>query len=391
MGAWSVFQRYSAKFSTLSCSLRFGFTLVELLVVIAIIGVLIALLLPAVQAAREAARRSMCTNHLKQIGIAVHNFHDTQTGLPPISVGGAAHEDSGRASFWVLLYPFMEQNALYDSVANAVLGTTKGFDIILCPNGKGTDTTTTWWGTMPKEQKDGFASVSMYRCPTRRGSSQSLFDDSSAAENMRGPLGDYAVVVRSKNVNSASSAWHGHISHSYPATSITGQFGATRVALLAASGNYNTWQPRDTMAWWSDGASNQLVIGEKHIPTGKLGISKGTDASDAIVDATATADATYLATGRYRCGASRCIAARRTLSKPYEGETENAVNIGHTNTGDPVFSTDHVGYYGFGSWHDGICNFLFGDGSVHGVRVTTPYTILIPLGDVSDGKSVTLP
>jgi prepilin-type N-terminal cleavage/methylation domain-containing protein len=82
-----------------------GFTLVELLVVIAIIGILIALLLPAVQAAREAARRTACQNNLKQLGLALHNYHDTVRLFPPSSAGG--HN-------WApFLLPYVEQENLY--------------------------------------------------------------------------------------------------------------------------------------------------------------------------------------------------------------------------------------------------------------------------------------
>jgi len=86
-----------------------GFTLVELLVVIAIIGVLVALLLPAVQAAREAARRSSCSNNLKQIGIALHNYHDTHLTFP--------FGWSNRGQGWsALILPQIEQGPLYDTL-----------------------------------------------------------------------------------------------------------------------------------------------------------------------------------------------------------------------------------------------------------------------------------
>jgi prepilin-type N-terminal cleavage/methylation domain-containing protein/prepilin-type processing-associated H-X9-DG protein len=98
-----------------------GFTLVELLVVIAIIGILIALLLPAVQAAREAARRMQCSNQLKQLGLALHNYHDTHKSFPPRGQGTTGSSDyatnnAGRASAFIALLPYIEQTAMYNRI-----------------------------------------------------------------------------------------------------------------------------------------------------------------------------------------------------------------------------------------------------------------------------------
>jgi prepilin-type N-terminal cleavage/methylation domain-containing protein/prepilin-type processing-associated H-X9-DG protein len=112
---------------------RRGFTLVELLVVIAIIGILVALLLPAVQAAREAARRMQCTNNEKQLGLALHNYHDTFKSFPPRKGGttctfaGTARNtcNGGRLSAFVPLLPFMEQTPLHQAIqAGDPAGTT---------------------------------------------------------------------------------------------------------------------------------------------------------------------------------------------------------------------------------------------------------------------------
>lgn len=97
-----------------------GFTLIELLVVIAIIAILIALLLPAVQQAREAARRTQCKNNLKQIGLAIHNYHDTSLQFPPALINSGRSTGANKYNFnlnhtgWTMLLPYMDQAPAYD-------------------------------------------------------------------------------------------------------------------------------------------------------------------------------------------------------------------------------------------------------------------------------------
>lgn len=91
---------------------RKGFTLVELLVVIAIIGILVALLLPAIQSAREAARRSQCSNNLKQLAVALHNYHDTHKTFPPAVTG-----DGRRATWFPRIMPYIELSSVADEIS----------------------------------------------------------------------------------------------------------------------------------------------------------------------------------------------------------------------------------------------------------------------------------
>src|SRR5437867_8683736 len=127
-----------------------GFTLVELLVVIAIIGVLVALLLPAVQAAREAARRQSCLNNLKQIALACHNYHDTWQKLPAGAEGGVSTNVDDGFGWGLAILPFIEQKALFEQIN---------------PNGQG--------GALGAYQRannrpipGGETSLKVYRCPS---------------------------------------------------------------------------------------------------------------------------------------------------------------------------------------------------------------------------------
>jgi len=140
------------------CPKRRGFTLVELLVVIAIIGILIGMLLPAVQMVREAARRTSCLNNLKQLGIAVHNYHDTKSFIPP------SRPADDFLTWPVFLMPYLEQTNLYE-----------GFEV----------------DRLYQDQDPDIVQVGMQVmfCPTRRGIEVSEFETNG--EHV-GACGDYA-------------------------------------------------------------------------------------------------------------------------------------------------------------------------------------------------------
>lgn len=148
---------------------RSAFTLVELLVVIAIIGILVALLLPAVQAAREAARRASCTNNLKQIGIALHLYHDTNRTFPP---GWIAQHPASNKAYWLgqpgwgwgaRLLPFLEQGNVSDDLIDFNLPMTDAahakvrstvINTYLCPSDPGPPVFLLEPGSMPTPSYD---------------------------------------------------------------------------------------------------------------------------------------------------------------------------------------------------------------------------------------------
>ena len=375
-----------------------GFTLVELLVVIAIIGVLIALLLPAIQAAREAARRMQCANHLKQIGIGIHNFHDTMSGLPPNGIG------INRASFWLFLYPFIEQSPLYEKVVER--GFENGFN-----NG--------WWGYSAapngalgenaEEIRKQFGSVPIYRCPSRRGGGPLYVPGATfvvATGNVHpGPQIDYAIVMaydydlrvadEDRTGSWMSENWGYHWQDNW-GDNLNNFFqpfrGPFRMFLSKSqSADHATraryWGCRDTFAWLQDGTSNQFLVGEKHVQLNFLNQCNDADGNN-YTDCGYQVVGQMRSTPMARCFAMRFSGGTMDLVTPANVNFDYWVPIARPNE---YATNSNIGRRAFGSYHPGVCHFLFGDGAVKGIGVTTPVQeILLPLSIVNDGKAVSI-
>jgi prepilin-type N-terminal cleavage/methylation domain-containing protein/prepilin-type processing-associated H-X9-DG protein len=191
---------------------RRGFTLVELLVVIAIIGILIALLLPAVQAARESARRTQCTNNLKQLALGAHSFHDTKKFMPP------GRLDTDYLTWAVVMLPYIEELNYYQQWDEKML-----------------------YSAQPvRVTRRG---VNAYFCPSRRSPDQFFSND-----NPSGGLSDYAACAGTGTGDGVNAN------------------GVMIAATVTKNGNLiTTWRGSVTMASIKDGTSNTVLIGEKHI------------------------------------------------------------------------------------------------------------------------------
>ncbi|MEW4455526.1 DUF1559 domain-containing protein [Bremerella sp. JC817] len=337
--------------------LKKGFTLVELLVVIAIIGVLVALLLPAVQQAREAARRTQCVNHQKQFGAAIHNFHAAYNGMPPATTGNTG------LTLWAILLPFLEQRTLSDQLDMEASG---GVDA--CTNavhiGADAAAASSLNFNLLKE-----ARISLFACPSRRAASD-------AVNNYNVPTGDYAVII------AGPQKW---LFWSSPDT----QQQALRVARAPGDTNLinisngpvsapvdfpnRGWRPRDDFSWVNDGLSNTVVIGEKHVtPKYMNKCCKNNHGPE---------------------GRDGYIFWNRSNGRGGYGEywLAGSVNLGLARSAREGEELNVSSAPALGSWHPGVSNFLAADGSVRNLSVTIDPAVLIALGTANRGEVISLP
>ncbi|QDU76320.1 Fimbrial protein precursor [Bremerella volcania] len=339
-----------------------GFTLVELLVVIAIIGVLIALLLPAVQQAREAARRMQCSNNLKQMALATHNYHDVHLQFPPghVAESNTPNGWARRGSWMVRILPFIEQKAAYDQSQ--------------LPGGGLDNHSAGWaapllaWQAVNEARVDGFWCPSSPLPKTYTQPTSSASQSAGAPAEIEVQISDYAAnagcAFKGGTTNTAHSTqfwgWGGRLADN----------GFLPTFLSKAVSTQPPWYgSKVDFAAVTDGSSNTIAIGEQgnfyqQDKDVRASYVRGGWWNGGSTDAEGSDMANYVCT-----------------SYPI-----NAVSVGWMGTS----RNENVTYNetAFRSAHPGGAQFALGDGSVKFIAETVDFATYTALMDRADGVPV---
>jgi prepilin-type N-terminal cleavage/methylation domain-containing protein/prepilin-type processing-associated H-X9-DG protein len=314
-----------------------GFTLIELLVVLSVIAILVALLLPAVQAAREAARRIQCVNNLKQIGLALHSYHDALGSLPVTSVryqGDPSCIGCGYGAlytFRTLILPQLEQGQLYNAI---------NFSYLFSPSGLGDLL------GVPVNSTVASSTVAVYVCPSDRDSPPEI--GAYGAGHLPVPIPGSNYVASAGTAIALGNTWGG-----FPCS--------------VAAANDGAMFEFHAVRWNEvlDGLSNTLLIGE-------YGSGSSCPREDWFAD---------WAEGVQRVAS---IGINRALPSPYP--PSQCVPLQEQNPPQCGPQSD----CGFGSYHPSGANFLFCDGSVRFLKSTTDLSVLFAMGTRAGGEVISI-
>lgn len=342
---------------------RRGFTLIELLVVIAIIAVLIALLLPAVQQAREAARRTQCKNNVKQLGLALHNYHDTFLTFPPGYVYSNWTTTNAGFSWSVFLLPYIDQSPLYNTLnANTGYGGASATAVSVGNN---------------------FGSIlTAFRCPSDSGSanlSGTTTFANTARSNYVGvfgnlPLEDNAGLTANASYNAAPAV--AVFPAAVPSTTLANSTGVTTI------GSFFT-NSKNNIRNYTDGTTNTIIVGERRVGyiAGTSGNYVGGSASWAGLPGNAAPSAKAAAAGL----SPVALMLGTTYSKLNAQSTFDSRSDVYPGT---ATLSDYAATDGFGSYHVGGGHFLLADGSVKFLNDNIDFATYQKLSVIADGNTV---
>jgi len=322
---------------------KHGFTLIELLVVIAIIGVLVSLLLPAVQQAREAARRSQCQNNLKQIGLALHNYEGVYKRFPPGNLGGTGQcNDDGLAWSYCIL-PYIDQQNLFDQIDSYLKSTPLTARCSNYPNSPRIGIAVSHQTQYSKPIPGGETIISVYQCPS------STLPDIVPA--------NFVVPGLSVSLPAQTPAMVGYATMDYK-----GNGGGDLDGSGLMSKNFESYGGR-LIRDVTDGLSNTAFVAESSYVT-----ANGTSAPTRVEDWP-----TWL------------VSPDTDESIRYEGESSEDPLNGYVNPNRMAYArSDDCAF----SFHTGGAFFLFGDGSVKFLTESVNINLYSLLHSINDGQPI---